>query len=126
MAGRLSSWVALVAIYLLIVQALLGATALGESAAARAGGFLPGVICGSGQQQHLPDSPDEAPGKAHLPDCCTAACPMVAPLPPPATVAIDLPPRSADGRVAPFAADSPNGRSAEYSPKNPRAPPQRA
>jgi hypothetical protein len=118
--------VALVATYLLVVQALLGATALGESAAAQAGSLLPSAICGSGHQQQSPDSPDEAPGKAHLPDCCTAACPMVAPLPPPTTVATDLPPRSADGRVAPFAADSPNGRSAEYSPKNPRAPPQRA
>jgi hypothetical protein len=119
--------VALVATYLLVLQAVLGATVLGESAAARASNLLPGVICGSGHEQQLPTGSDEAPGKPHLPDCCTAACPMAAPLPPPSTIdAIDLPPRSADGWVAPFAADSPPGTSAAYSPRNPRASPQAA
>ncbi|WP_051328652.1 DUF2946 domain-containing protein [Geminicoccus roseus] len=122
----MGSWVALVAIYLLVAQALLGATAFGERASASAAGVLPSILCGSGQQQHGPLPAEQAPGKAHLPDCCTTACPMLGPLPPPVTTALDLPPRSASGLVAPFAADSPPGRSTAYSPGNPRAPPRMA
>lgn len=117
-----SSWVALFAAYALVLQALLGALAIGASASPQFDAFG-NVICTSHGAETLPGG--GAPSKRnHLPDCCLVGCSMFSPIvmPAPDTASMLAPAvREADAIVQTRAEHPVSGR--EGSPGNPRAPP---
>lgn len=119
------SRLALVVAYMLVLQALLGATLLGASAAADAAGLPAGVICGPGDAASVPARPRSPAESAHPLDCCTTACPMVAPLATPTADAPGLP--SLLLRWMPSVPAAPAqhvARLADHTLPNPRAPPR--
>jgi hypothetical protein len=119
------SRLALVVAYMLVLQAMLGATLLGASAAADASGLPVGVICGPGDPAAVPARPQSPAPSAHPLDCCTAACPMVAPLAAPASDGPGLPPLLPRWMPsAPAAPGRPVAGLADHTLPNPRAPPR--
>jgi hypothetical protein len=110
---------------MLVLQAMLGATLLGASAAADASGLPVGVICGPGDPAAVPARPQSPAPSAHPLDCCTAACPMVAPLAAPASDGPGLPPLLPRWMPsAPAATGRPVAGLADHTLPNPRAPPR--
>ncbi|PSJ60838.1 DUF2946 family protein [Pseudaminobacter soli (ex Li et al. 2025)] len=114
--------VALVAAYLLVLQSAVGALALGASSNSLQLDAFGNPICSSGM-----DSKGESPaGKDHknMPDCCTVACSMFAPV-----AAIDRtaafvakPARSVSVSLPAHFEGSPASR-LDHDPGRPRAPP---
>jgi hypothetical protein len=110
---------------MLVLQAMLGATLLGASAAADAAGLPAGVICGPGDAATVPARPRSPAESAHPLDCCTAACPMVAPLAAPALDVLCLPsPLPRWMPSAPAAAGQHVACLADHTLPDPRAPPR--
>ncbi|MBS7701510.1 MULTISPECIES: DUF2946 family protein [unclassified Chelatococcus] len=72
------AWVALVAAYMLILQSVLGAFAIGASASPERNDVFGTILCApSGDQS---GASDDAPVRRHLPDCCLYGCSMFAPV----------------------------------------------
>ncbi|MCX5478251.1 hypothetical protein OSH08_04495 [Kaistia geumhonensis] len=118
---RRNALVALVAAYVLLLQAVLGSPALG--AAADPLRFDPlGVICAT-HETAAGDSQNDPAHKPHLPDCCFAGCLMMGAAALAAEAAPAFRPPVRIGRLAaPTPADIlPAPRYA--SGANPRAPP---
>lgn len=116
-----SSWVALFAAYLLVIQALSGAFATGAGAAPAQLDIFGNVICTSHGATTLPDGPAD---RNHLPDCCLVGCSMFSPVavsPPDAVSIAAAPPRQTVAFVAWLDETPISDR--EGSPGNPRAPP---
>ncbi|PPE78241.1 hypothetical protein C3941_19435 [Kaistia algarum] len=117
-------WVALVAAYVLLAQALFGALATGASAAPVQFDLAGHIICASQGAERLPG--DSAPiGQHHLPDCCLVGCSMFMSAALPAQGAagvLRLPARPA---TIAFAVRESTHRVADRggSPSKPRAPP---
>jgi hypothetical protein len=114
--------VALVAAYLLVLQSAVGALALGASSNALQLDAFGNPICASGMygKGESPTSRDHQ----KMPDCCTHACSMVAPL-----AAIDRtagfvvkPPRSVSVSLPAHFEGSLASR-LDHDPGRPRAPP---
>lgn len=118
--GRGSIAVALVAAWLLVLQSMVGAFALGASAAAPLDGFG-NVICTHDGAAGFPGG-DRRP--AHPPACCVLGCSLASPAlaaPPdagPLLVRID--PETA--QIA-FPPSDHRPRTRGHSPSSPRAPP---
>jgi hypothetical protein len=121
------SRLALVVAYMLVLQAMLGATVLGASAAADAAGLPVGVICGPGDAATVPARPKSPSEPGHLSDCCTAACPMVAPAAAPVADAPGIPSPLPDRMPSmPTAAGQHAAWLADHTLPSPRAPPKNA
>jgi hypothetical protein len=123
--GR-TSWVALVAAYLLFFQAVIGGFAIGASAAPLSFDPLSALCQVDTGSPAAPDRPDQPAGHAHLPDCCTAGCSMFGGHLVPTFVAVLLVPQlAAAPEPAPRPA-APVAAAPQWSPANPRAPPAQA
>lgn len=115
-----SAMTAILAAYLLVLQALLGGLASGAHAgAAFALGELGEVICRGAMDG--PASP--ADPAHHTPDCCTAGCNVsIGTATPPGAVAFDAPRPVAIAALAPVDIE-PHHAAAPRGPHNARAPP---
>jgi len=118
-----NAWVAIVAAYILLLQAVLGSPMLGAAAdPLRVGAF--GVICsttGAGAEADQPGLPQH-----HLPDCCLNGCLMsgMAALPGAETAPFVAPSRLESSAIPP-AADVALSFRRDHT-ANPRAPPMSA
>ncbi|MBN8998880.1 MAG: hypothetical protein J0H54_05640 [Rhizobiales bacterium] len=115
---RRCSWVAILAAYALVVQALLGGLMLGASASPGAAGV---VLC-------LTDGPaspsaDAPAGPHRLPDCCLAGCPMFGHALPPAPLLGALALLGVEASPESVSEPAPRVEAREGRPANPRAPP---
>ncbi|MBN9019318.1 MAG: hypothetical protein J0H11_18045 [Rhizobiales bacterium] len=117
---------ALVAAYVLLIQALFGAFAIGASAGPLIDQPGSAVLCAPLGAEPAPDGTPLAPGH-HLPDCCLTGCMMFG--------AAILPPLSAGGIFVPAKIDAAPARPAAIAlsvpprrgtPIHPRAPPATA
>lgn len=111
--------VALVAGYMLVLQALLGAFALGTAAAAPMLDVFGNPLCVTGDS--LPGERDHTA----LPDCCVTACGMFAPATPDDSSARSLanPLAQAATTLPRPEPDACRAFALERGPGNPRAPP---
>lgn len=117
-AKKRTGWVALLAVYALLVQTLFSAYALGASVDPLAAGPL----CGPLSVTSSPFGKDTPVGH-QMPDCCLAGCPMfAAALPPPAAPQIAPDALIAIAEGAPPHLES-DGRPRPGTPRHPRAPP---
>lgn len=121
-SGR-GSWIALVAAYVLLIQALFGAFAIGASAGPLIDQPGGAIICAPLGAVPAPDG-SPLPASHHLPDCCLTGCMMFG--------AAILPPFGAGGIFVPAKADAvpvrPTGIALPAAPRrgtpiHPRAPP---
>src|SRR5688572_5233625 len=98
-----SSAIAVLAAYLLVVQAAVGGLAQAAAAAPARADFFGGIICSAGAPKHVPDLPAD---RSHSPNCCTLGCGMAAPvaLPPSANI-VPAPLANADSGLLSLFAD---------------------
>lgn len=123
---RRKSWgpgFALVAAYMLVLQAMLGAFALGAAAASPVLDTFGNPLCiVSTDEATMPDGGQDDHGA--LPDCCGSLCGMLAPL-----TAEDRAPRSLSNPLSPFLQvefafeEVVLPHASVHHPGNPRAPP---
>lgn len=114
------SAIALVAIYVLVLQTTLVALAAGLSAQPSAGLVHP--LCAPGQTAPFDPAPDS--GGAKLPDCCATLCLSAAiALPPPSPAAIFVPRRPVLAFARNLPAEQVSSPSAPGYPLGARAPP---
>lgn len=113
------SAIALIAVYVLILQTTLVALAAGLSAQPSAGLVHP--LCAPGQTAPFDPTPDSG---ARLPDCCATLClaAAVAP-PPPSPTAVFVPRRPAVAFARHLPAEQASPPSAPGYPLGARAPP---
>ena len=122
MRGSTAIWrlrVALAAAFVLLFQAVSGASVGADFSAGVALDAYGNPLCASHPVQ------DDGPGHSGLPECCTPACPMVASALADAGAGGDFSPglRAVIARMpAGFAADVVPARS-DHDPARPRAPP---
>jgi hypothetical protein len=122
-AGRMNwrrSAIALVAVYVLVLQTTLVALATGLSAQPAPGLVHP--LCAPGQTAPFDPAPDS--GGAKLPDCCATLCLSAAialPPPSPATIFVERQPVRSFARNLP--AEQVSSPSAPGYPLGARAPP---
>lgn len=117
------SWVALAAAYILVIQSILGAFALGATAAPLPLDAFGTIICLSHETAALPGD-DGSSGPHKMPDCCTIGCSLFQAAFTPA-IAHEGPLFGLNRESATvFRAPPPLvPRASEGSPGNPRAPP---
>ncbi|CAH1655480.1 DUF2946 family protein [Chelatococcus asaccharovorans] len=72
------AWVALVVAYMLVLQSVLGAFAIGASASPERNDVFGTFLCAPSGD--LSGASDDAPVRKHLPDCCLYGCSMFAPV----------------------------------------------
>lgn len=123
---RLNSWsrsVALVAAYMFVVQSLIGAFALGASAAPTQLDAFGNPLCITSSE--TADKEPDRGSHSSLPDCCTVACNMFAPVTPDERVAHSLVNRRlpvSQPLQRPFRSIN-HARLDAQSPGSPRSPP---
>lgn len=114
------SAIALVAIYVLVLQTTLVALAAGLSAQPTAGLVHP--LCAPGQTAPFDPAPDS--GGARLPDCCATLCLSAAiALPPPSPAGVFVARKPALAFVRGLSAEQVSSPSAPGYPLGARAPP---
>ncbi|WP_306225639.1 hypothetical protein [Bosea beijingensis] len=122
-AGRMNwrrSAIALVAVYVLILQTTLVALAAGLSAQPSSGLLHP--LCAPGQTAPVDPTPDS--GGAKLPDCCSTLCLSGATaLPPPSPATVPVAREPARSLVRNLPAEQVSSPSAPGYPLGARAPP---
>ena len=121
--SRSTSWVAVLAAYVLVLQALVSGLAAGSFANAlsidRAFGI---AFCAPGGETS--GSPEHGATKTHADlSCCTLGCPVLTGGEPAAADFAVLPYRPADRVAFLRKLDRPVGHLSGHSPGNPRAPP---
>lgn len=117
-----STGIALVAASMLMLQAVLGAVALGTAHTAPLVDIFGNPLCITSATG--PTDPHDERSAAALPDCCTSACSMFAPLMNDSRVAHSLPNPLAVPAPLDFAFDPIALRpSPDHDPGSPRAPP---
>lgn len=122
-AGRMNwrrSAIALIAVYVLVLQTTLVALAAGLSAQPSAGLVHP--LCAPGQTAPFDPAPDSSGAK--LPDCCASLCLSTAiALPPPSPTADPAAHRPVLAFARSLSAEQVSSPSAPGSPLGARAPP---